>query len=95
MLLYSEERLEKIETEKLRQANAAILDKKTLLLITDNVSTLDISIPDIDVTIKTEDEIIESLRKKESAALNLLKNGAVLFGEDKIVEIIKKCVSRF
>ena len=95
VLLYSEEKLEKIETEKLRQANAAILDKKTLLLITDNVSTLDISIPDIDVTIKTEDEIIESLRKKESAALNLLKNGAVLFGEDKIVEIIKKCVSRF
>lgn len=95
VLLYSEEKLEKVELEKLRQANAAIIDNKTLLLITDNVSTLDISIPDLDVTTKTEDEVTESFRKKDSAMLNLLKNGTVLFGEDRIVEIIKKCASRF
>lgn len=95
VLLYSEEKLEKIDIENLRQANAAILDKKALLLVTDSITTLDIAISDFNVITKTEDELVDLLRKKDSMILQLLRSGMVLFGEDKIVDIIKKCVSRF
>ena len=95
VLIYPEEKLEKIEPEKLRQANAAILDNKTLLLITDSVTTLDITISDLKIITKTEDELTELFRKRDAEMLQLLKDGKVLFGEDKIVEIIKKCVLRF
>ena len=94
VLLYSDEKIE-IDIEKFKQAKAAIFDKKTLLLITDNIAVLDISIPNVEVIIKTEDEVISLLRKKDSVILQMLKNGVVLFGEDKIAEIIKNCVSRF
>jgi len=94
VLLYSEEKIS-IDIEKLKQAKSAIFDKKTLLLITDNITVLDIAIPDVDVITRTEDEIIDLLRKKNSQMLQILKKGVVLFGEDKIVEIIKNCVSRF
>lgn len=94
VLLYSDEKKD-IDIEKLKQASAVILDGKNLLLITDNVTTLEISIPNIYVASKTEDEIIELLRKKDAAVLSILKKGTVLFGEGKIVEIIKKCASRF
>ena len=94
VLIYSEEKTD-VDISKLTQANAAILLKKTLLLIIDNVSTLDISISDFEIITKTEDELIGSLRKKDSIMLQLLREGTVLFGEDKIVDVIKKCVSRF
>lgn len=95
VLLYSEERIDIEMPAKLRQANAAILSGKALALVTDSVTTLDIEIPDLKITTKTEDELIELLRKKDYEALQLLKNGTILFGEEKIVEIIKKCISRF
>ena len=95
VLLYSEEKAEKVNLEQLKQAKAAILDKKNLHLVADNITTLDVSIPNVEVDAKTEDEIIDLLRKKDQAMLLLLKKGIVLFGEDKIVEIIKKCISRF
>ena len=95
VLLYSEEKTEKINFEQLKQAKAAILDKKSLLLITDNMTVLDIVIPNLDVTAKTEDEIVDLLRRKDSEILQFLKKGIVLFGEDKVVDIIKKCIVRF
>ena len=95
VLLYSEEKIEKINIEQLKQAKAAIFDKKSLLLVIDNVTSLDIVIPNIDVIAKTEDEIIGLIRKKDSVMLQLLKKGVVLFGEDKVVSIIKNCISRF
>lgn len=94
VLLHSDEKKD-IDIEKLKQASAAILDENALLLVTDNVTALDILVPNVDVTAKTEDEVIELLRKKDAAVLSMLKKGIVLFGEDKIVEIIKKCASRF
>ena len=94
VLLYSDEKIS-IDIEKLNQAKAAIFDKKNLLLITDNITTFDFSIPDINVITKTEDEVIDLLRKKDSIMLQLLKKGTALFGEDKIVGIIKNCISRF
>ena len=63
--------------------------------MTDNITVLDIKIPNVDVIPKTEDEIVDLLRKKDPSSIQLLKKGIVLFGEDKFVEIIKKCVQRF
>ena len=94
VLLYSEEKIS-FDIEKLKQAKAAILDGKNLLLIADNVTTLDVSIANIEIITKTEDEIISLFRKKDQQLIQLLKKGIVLFGEDKVVEIIKKCVSIF
>ena len=94
VLLYSEENIE-LNVEQLKQAKAAILDKKTLLLITGSITVLDITIPNVEVITKTEDEVIGLLRKKDSAMLQLLIKGIVLFGEDRIVEVIKQCISRF
>src|SRR3989338_5529864 len=94
VLLYSDKKIE-LEIEQISQAKAAIFDEKTLLLITDNITALEIIIPNTEVVIKTEDEVIGLLRKKVSEMLQLLKKGIVLFGEDKVVEIIKNCVTRF
>ena len=89
------DKIERINIEQLKQAKAAIFDRKTLLLVTDSVTILDISIPNVNVVAKTEDEIIALLRKKDPEILQLLKKSVVLFGEDKIVQIIKNCISRF
>ncbi|MBI3035704.1 MarR family transcriptional regulator [Candidatus Woesearchaeota archaeon] len=94
VLLYSEEKIG-IDVEQLKHAKSAIFDKKTLLLITDNITVLDVSVPNVDVSAKTEDEVIDLLRKKDALMLQLLRKGIVLFGEDEIVEIIKNCISRF
>ena len=94
VLLYSEEKID-VDIATLKQAKAAILDKNNLLLVTDNISVPDISIPNIDVIVKTEDDTISLLRKRDPEMLQLLKKGVVLLGEDKVVEIIKNCTSRF
>ena len=94
VLLYSDVKIS-VDVEKIKQAKAAILDKKTLLLVTDSITSLDISIQNFEIITKTEEEIIDLLRKKDPTIIQFIKNGVVLFGEDKIVEIIKKCISRF
>ncbi len=94
VLLYSDEKAD-INIEKLKEAKAAIFSKKSLLLITDNITSLDITIPNVEVSAKTEDEIANLFRKKDAEMLQLLRDGVVLFGEGKIVEIIKKCVTGF
>jgi DNA-binding Lrp family transcriptional regulator len=94
VLLYSDKKIE-LEIEQIRQAKAAIFDEKTLLLITDNITALEITIPNTVVIIKTEDEVVALLRKKDPAILQLLRKGIVFFGEEKVVDIIKNCVTRF
>ena len=93
-LLYSSEKIS-LDIEQLKQAKAALFDKKTLLLITDNIATLDLVISNISIVTKSQDEFATLLRKKDQEMLQLLKKGIVLFGEDKIVEVIKNCISRF
>ena len=95
VLLYSDEKLDKIENVQIKHSKAAILDKKNLLLLVDNVTIPEISIPNINIIAKTEDELVGLFRKRDPDTLQLLKKGVVLFGEDKIVEIIKNCSSRF
>lgn len=80
---------------QLRHAKSAVFDKKSLLLVTDSMTAADVSIPDVTVISRTEDEITELLGKKDQETLGLLKNGVVLFGEEKIVSIIKNCSGGF
>ena len=94
VLAYPEEKVP-FDIEKLNQAKAAIFDKNSLLLVTDNVTTLDAAISNVNVIVKTKDEFIGLLRKKDAEMLQLLRKGAALFGEDEIVDVIKSCVSGF
>ena len=95
VLLHSDEKPEKINIEQIRQAKSAIIDKKTILLITDSIRIVDIEIPNANVIAKTEEEVTALLRKKDVEMLQLLKKGTVLFGEEAVVRIIKNCISRF
>jgi len=94
VLLYSDEKIS-LNIDQLKQAKAAIFDKKNLLLITDNVTVLSVDLHNVNVITKTEDEVIDLLRKKDQETLQLLRKGVVLFGEDIVVQIIKKSASRF
>lgn len=95
VLLHSDEKNDKINAEQLKQAKFAVFDKKTLLLVTDSITALDIALPNIKVITMTEDDLTALFRKRDSEALQILKKGIVLFGENRIVEIIKNCISRF
>jgi len=95
VLLMSEQEMQKLNMDTFKGSKAAVFDNKTLLLVTDNVSVFDVLIPNVNVIMKTEDEMIALLRKKDSEMLQMLRKGIVLFGESKIVEIIKNSTSRF
>ena len=94
VLAYPEEDVS-FDIKKLNQAKAAIFDKNNLLLVTDNVTSLDVVITNVNVIVKTKDEFTGLLRKKDAEMLQLLRKGAALFGEDDIVGMIKSCVSGF
>ena len=94
VLLYSDEK-PSIDVGQFRQAKSAIFDRKILLLVSDNLTNFEISIPNVSVISKTEDELTELLRKRDQEILQILKKGIVLFGEDKIVSIIKNCSGGF
>ena len=91
VLAYSEEKL-KMDIEKFRQAKAAIFDGKSLLIITDSMTFLDLTIPNTSIISTTEDEAMSLFRKKDTELLEILKKGVVLFGEDHLVNIIKNCM---
>ena len=95
VLLFSEEKIEKLNDDQFKHAKTAIFDGKTLLLVTDNVTLLDISIPNINIIAKTEDEVTALLKKKDQEIIQLLEKGVVLFGEENFVAIIKNCISGF
>ncbi|MBI2657195.1 winged helix-turn-helix transcriptional regulator [Candidatus Woesearchaeota archaeon] len=94
VLVYNDEKIS-LDISQFRQAKAAVFSNKTLLLITDSMTSLDASIPNVTIISKTEDEFVSMLRKKDAEALQVLKKGIVLFGEDNLVEIIKKCITGF
>ena len=94
VLLHSEDKIN-IDAAMFKHAKAAIFDKKNLLLVTDSITPIEISIPNVNVIVKTEDEAVSLLRKKDSEMLAILKKGVVLLGEDKFAEIIKNCISGF
>lgn len=94
VLLYSDDKIS-INIEQFKQAKAAISDKKNILLIMDNVTVLNLTVPNMNVITKTEEEFTDLLRRKDSESLQILKKGAVLFGEEKFADIIKNCAQRF
>lgn len=94
VLLYSDDKIS-INTEQFRQAKAAMFDRKNLLLIMDNVTVLNLTIPNVNVIAKTEEEFTDLLRRKDFESLQILRKGVVLFGEEKIADIIKNCAQRF
>ena len=91
VLLHSEEKPDKTVFDQAKNFKAVLFDKKTVLVITDNVSTAEISIPNYSLVSKTEEELIVALRKRDADILQLLKKGTALYGEEKIVDTIKKC----
>ncbi len=95
VLLHSDDLTDKINIEQIRQAKSAIIDKKTLLLITDSIRIADLQIQNVNVIVKTEEEITSLLRKKDADTFQLLKKGTVLFGEEVIIGIIKNCIQKF
>ena len=92
VLLYSD-KSEKVSDEHLKQAKAAIFDKKNLLLIKE-VSIVESSIPGVNVMVKTEEEFSLLLKNRDAEILQLLRKGTVLFGEDRIIAIIKENAPR-
>lgn len=94
VLLYSDEKLS-LNAEPFRHAKAAMFDRKNLLLIVDNVMVLNFTIPNVNIISKTEEELTDLLRRKDSEILQMLKKGAVLFGEEEFAGIIKNCAQRF
>lgn len=94
VLLYSAEKIS-LNIKQLKQAKAAIFDRNSLLVVTDSMTQVEITIPNVNVVTKTEDEAVDLLKRNDAELLQILKQGIVLFGEEKIVGIIKKAVSRF
>ena len=94
VLLYSKEK-PAINVEKIKYAKSAVFDMSTLLLVIDNITNIEVDVPNVNVISKTEDEIIELFKKKDQEMMQLLKKGIVLFGEEKIVNIIKNCSRGF
>ena len=78
------------------KAKTALFDKKSVLFIVDNIAIpSDFTVENVNVVVKSEDEFIESIRKRDQLVLGLLKNSTVVFGEEFIVEVIKRFVERF
>src|SRR3989344_634581 len=70
------------ELMKLKESAKSILyDRKNALVVADNVSSLNISIENVNVIVKTEDEFIESIKRREPEVMQAIKNSNVIFGE--------------
>ena len=87
----------KIDLEKYRSnAKAAFYDKKNVLIVVENHSvSSNFEIDNANVIVKKEDEFVELLRKKDLVIFGIIKNSTVVFGEEFVIEVIKKFVDRF
>jgi len=79
-----------------KESKAAVFDSKRLLVITSNEDTVkDIcyrNFKEIKVICKGEEEFFEALRGKERGILEILEKGNVLFGEDLVLNSIKRAM---
>ncbi len=87
--------VKKINFEEVeKESKAAIFDGKRLLVVTSNDDIVkDIcyrSFKEIKVICKGEEEFIDALRDKEKDVLEILEKGNLLFGEDLVLNSIKK-----
>lgn len=74
---------------------AVLYDRKNALVVADNVSSPNISIENLNLIVKTEDEFIESIRRREPETMQAIKNSNVIFGEELMLGVIKKFTERF
>lgn len=87
--------IKKINFEEIeKESKAAVFDGKRLLAVTNNSDNVkDICYRDfkeIKVICKGEEEFIEALKNKEKDVLDVIEKGNVLFGEDLVMNSIKK-----
>ena len=77
-----------------KESKAVIFDGKRILAVTsDGDAVKDIcyrNFKEIKVICKGEEEFVEALRGKEKDVLEILENGNVLFGEELILNSIKR-----
>ncbi len=84
-----------IETKEIKkESRAAVFDGKRMLVVTSSADIVqDIcyrSFKEIKVVCKGEEELIEALMNKEKEVLEILEHGNVLYGEELIVDLIKR-----
>ncbi len=77
-----------------KESKAAVFDGKRLLVVTndsDNVKDICYrELKEIKVICKEEEGFVEALRSKEKGVLEILENGNVLFGENLVLDVIKR-----
>ncbi len=93
--LLSHLELKEIDSSEIeKESRAAVFDGKNLLVITSNPDRVnDIcyrDLKDIKVNCFDEGKFEDGLAGKERGILDILENGNVLFGEDLILDIIKR-----
>ncbi len=71
-------------------AKAVIATKTDVLVILDDISVQEISIPDKNVITSSESSLLEKISSKDKQILEIFRQGNVIFGEDFVVDIIKK-----
>lgn len=81
-------------------AKAIFFDKKNVLYVIDNMAdrsdyTADVELANVNVIVKTEEEFIESIRRREPEIMQIIKNSNVIFGEEFVIGVIKKFTERF
>tara|TARA_Y100000310_G_scaffold258915_1_gene267460 strand:- start:1590 stop:2099 length:510 start_codon:yes stop_codon:yes gene_type:complete len=78
--------------DKKSGSSFAIYDKKRVLFLSDSS---DIDLGDVEVVVKTEEEFVNAVKEKDDEILSILRDGNVIFGEESLLEIIKKFNDRF
>lgn len=87
--------VKKINYEKIEEESKSIVfDSKKLVVVTSNSDGVkDIcyrELKGVEVICKEEEEFVEALKSEEKEVLEILEKGNVLFGEELILDSIKK-----
>jgi len=87
--------IKKLDIEKVKDdVKAVLFDNKNILFITENIEKVQTIASEVfndyNNIVKTEEELIEDIRKKDALTLRIMKDANVVFGEDFFVKIIKK-----
>jgi len=77
-----------------KESKAAIFDGKNMVVVTNNPDNVkDVcyrELKELKVICKGEEEFVDALRGNEKEVLEVLEQGNVLFGENLILELIRK-----
>ena len=93
-LLYSEDKMDKSVIESSQKFKNALFDKKSLLIVDEGI-TVDAQFSGVNIIMKTEEELLALMRKKDPVILEIFKKGICLNGEKKFVELIRDSTFRY